>query len=172
MPPDTTFSTLLHGQPSTRLNQLTASLAGCMARSPSRSGSEGRLTTFGVCFLLHHDLPRSHMDAVLVAEAAAGIDLQRVLPCGQCGLQVRLDVLQVREVDDALRLHALRVHERHILVVLRRVERKLGTGDGEHVRARDDVIDHRGLDPSVLFTGTIAASSVLNGSTATALTAR
>ena len=39
----------------------------------------------------------------------------------------------------------MRVHERHVLVVLRRVRREVGTGDGEHVRAGDDVVDERRL---------------------------
>ena len=64
----------------------------------------------------NHHLPARDVHAVLVAEAAASVDLQRVLPGGQRGLEVRLDILQVREVDHALRLDPERVREHHVLV--------------------------------------------------------
>ena len=85
------------------------------------------------------------MHAELVAEPAARVDLERVLAREEPALEVRLDVLEVGEVYDRPRLDAVRVHERHVLVVLRRVRREVGAGDGEHVRPGDDVVDERRL---------------------------
>ena len=81
------------------------------------------------------------MDAELVAQAAPGVDPERVLARRKRGGEARLHVLEVGEGDLRLRLDAVHIDERDVLVLLRRVRREVRARDGERVRARDHVID-------------------------------